>query len=115
MYRRSYAKTLEDCPKAARAREREALQRAIRKLSLGKLRGAGSPEAAEALICVRQLWTFLIENLADEENGLPDALRASLISIGLWIQREAALVESGRSTNFDGLIEVNQLIADGLL
>lgn len=115
MYRRSYAQTLEDCPKAARARERAALERAIRKLSVAKICGAGSPEAFDALSYVRELWTYLIENLAHEENGLANSLRASLISIGLWVRREAASVEAGRSTNFDALIEINQLIADGLL
>ena len=41
-------------------------------------------------------------------------LRANLISIGLWLLREAEEVRQGRSDNFEGLIEVSQIIRDGI-
>ena len=47
-------------------------------------------------------------------NALPKELRANLISIGLWLLREAEDVRQGRSDNFDGLIEVSQIIRDGI-
>ena len=40
--------------------------------------------------------------------------RANLISIGLWLLREAEEVRQGRSENFEGLIEVSQIIRDGI-
>ena len=40
-----------------------------------------------------------IEDLAIPENGLPDKLRADIISIGLWVVKEAdRLREKGRTT-----------------
>lgn len=115
MYRRSYAEIAEDSPKAARERERELLERAIRLLALAKDRGLRSREAFEATAYLRRLWRFFLEDLGGDGNALPDSLRASLISIGLWILREADLLDLGQSKNFDGLIEINQMIADGLI
>jgi len=115
MYQQRYAEIAGESGKSARAKEREALGLAIKKLSIAKARGALTPESFEATDYLRRLWTIFIEDLSNGENGLPESLRASLISIGLWIRREADLIDRGASTNFDGLIEVNQLIADGLV
>jgi len=114
MYQQRYAEIAGDSAKTARERERKALETAIAKLVLAKTHGARSPEAFEATAFVRRLWMIFLTDLSGDENGLPPALRASLISIGLWIRREADLIDEGRSSNFDGLIDINQLIADGL-
>ncbi len=71
-------------------------------------------EAIEALHFLNRVWTSLIEDLGSPENALPKELRANLISIGLWLLREAEDVRQGRSDNFDGLIEVSQIIRDGI-
>lgn len=115
MYQQRYAEVAGDSASAAREGERRALQTAIDKLSLAKARGPLSPEAFEATDFLRRLWSILIMDLSSEENRLPPDLRASLISIGIWVRREADLIDSGQSTNFDGLIDVNQIIADGLV
>lgn len=114
MYQQRYAEISSESSTTARARERDAIEIAIRKLAIAKARGALTPEAFEATNYLRRLWTIFLLDLGSEENGLPQPLRASLISIGMWVQREADLIDSGGSTNFDGLIEINQLIADGL-
>ena len=41
-------------------------------------------------------------------------LRANLISIGLWLLRETEDIRQGRTNNFEGLIEVSQIIRDGI-
>lgn len=114
MYHQRYAQVVEDSPGAARTRERVLLERAIRLLAIAKVKGARSPESFEATANLRQLWTIFIEDLGGEGNALPEALRASLISIGIWTLRETDSIDSGKSDNFDGLIEINQMIADGL-
>jgi len=115
MYQQRYAEIAGESGKNARAKEKDALEKAINKLAVAKTRGALSPESFEATNYLRRLWAIFIEDLSNDENGLPESLRASLISIGLWVRREADLIDTGASTNFDGLIEVNQLIADGLV
>ncbi|MBI1867111.1 MAG: flagellar biosynthesis regulator FlaF [Methylocystis sp.] len=114
MYQQSYAEIVEGSASAARGRERALLERTIRMLAIAKVKGLRSQEAFEATSYLRRLWTILIEDLGSAGNALPEPLRASLISIGLWILKEAELIDCGQSSNFDGLIEINQMIADGL-
>ncbi|QGM98005.1 flagellar biosynthesis regulator FlaF [Methylocystis parvus] len=114
MYQQRYAEIASDSARSAREKEREALQAAIARLNLAKARGPRSPEAFEATAFVRRLWTIFLADLGNDDNGLPPELRASLISIGIWMRRETDLIDRGESENFDGLIDINQIIADGL-
>jgi flagellar protein FlaF len=115
MYQQSYAKIANDSAQTARTREREALEEAISRLEIAKTKGPLTPEAFEATDFVRRLWSIFITDLSNDENGLPTELRASLISIGLWIRKETDLIDRGESDNFEGLIDINRLIADGLI
>ena len=63
---------------------------------------------------VEQFWMFLLEDLANDANELPATLRASLISIGLWVSKEIDGIRRGVVANFDGLVEINSIIRDGL-
>lgn len=114
MYQFSYAEVLDEVPADARQRERHAIDRSIELLHAAEKSGARSREAIEALLYARRLWGFFIEDLAKEENDLPQPLRADLISIGLWIMREAEQIRLEKSDNFRGLIEVTTSIRDGL-
>jgi flagellar biosynthesis activator protein FlaF len=114
MYRFSYAEVLEEMPQTARERERQALEHSIDLLKTASEKGPNSREAVDALHFLRRLWAFFIEDLSKPENDLPTQLRADLISVGLWLLKEADQVRLGQSTNFKGLIEVSQLISDGL-
>jgi flagellar protein FlaF len=57
-----------------------------------------------------RLWLTVMGLVSDPENALPDTLRASIISVGLAVQREM----QRDSPNFDFLIAVNENIAAGL-
>ena len=114
MYQFSYKEILDDCAQNSRAREWLAMQRAIELLELAQQRGVKSMEAAEALNYLNKLWHLFIDDLARPENDLPDALRAELISIGIWITNEINRMRLGKSDNFGGLIEICAIICDGL-
>ncbi len=114
MYHFSYAEVLEETPKDARERERMAIDRAIELLEAAEAKGPRSREAIDAILFVRRLWGMLIEDLANPENDLPKALRADLISIGLWIMRESEQIRLEQSDNFRGLIDVTRAIGEGL-
>jgi flagellar biosynthesis activator protein FlaF len=114
MYQFSYAEMVEDAAESGRELERRALARAGELLALARVEGPSSQASVEAVYFVRRLWTHLIEDLARAENDLPEKLRADLISIGLWILRELDHIRMGRSTNFDGVIEINDIIREGL-
>jgi flagellar protein FlaF len=114
MYQFSYAEIVEDTAQDCRARERRAFDRVVSLLKLAKQNGPRSREAVEALLFLRRLWSALMEDLVSPENGLPQALRASLVSIGLWVMKEADQIRLEQSENFDGLIEINAILRDGL-
>ncbi|MGO4707445.1 flagellar biosynthesis regulator FlaF [Microvirga sp. 2MCAF38] len=114
MYRHSYAEVLEDASDGCRERERMAFDRAIDLLNAANIRGANSPESSDAISFVQRLWTLLIEDLVSAENGLPEALRGQLVSIGLWIMKEADMIRRGQSSNYGTLIALNTMIRDGL-
>jgi flagellar biosynthesis activator protein FlaF len=115
MYQQRYTEMASDSAQVSRAREKAALEHANAMLSVAKAHGLLTPEAFEATNFTRSLWSIFINDLNSDENGLPQELRASLISIGLWVRREVDLIDQGKSRNFDGLMEINQLIADGLV
>jgi flagellar protein FlaF len=114
MYQFSYQEIMEDNTQDARVRERHAMQRAIELLELAQQRGVKSMEAAGALNYLNSLWHIFIDDLARAENDLPDALRAELISIGIWVTNEINRMRLGKSENFGGLIEICAIIRDGL-
>ncbi len=57
-----------------------------------------------------RLWLAVMGLVSDPANALPETLRASIISVGLAVQREM----QRDSPNFDFLIAVNENIAAGL-
>ncbi len=98
----------------ARERERQAIERSIELLNAAKKKGVGSREAIEALHYLDRLWSLLLDDLAHAENRLPKELRASLISIGIWILREIEDLRQNRSQSFKGLIDISEIICKGL-
>ncbi|WP_187968129.1 flagellar biosynthesis regulator FlaF [Aquibium microcysteis] len=114
MYQFSYAEVQTDSVADAKDRERQLLSRSIDLLVAARDKGVNSMQAVEALHFLNRVWTTFIEDLASSDNELPSELRANLISIGLWLLREGEAVRQGQSDNFDGLIEVSQIIRDGI-
>jgi flagellar protein FlaF len=61
----------------------------------------------------RELWQTLACDLADDDNALPDDLRARLISLAIWVTGETSrVIRDGASVQ--ALIDVNSSIMLGL-
>ncbi len=114
MYQAGYAEVLDDASDAARSHERRAFDRAIELLAAAQAHGRQSRDAIEAVLFVTRLWNMMLEDLASPENGLPAELKASLISIGIWVVKEAEKIRREESDNFAGLIDVCDSIRSGL-
>ena len=114
MYQFSYADIQTDSVADAKDRERQLLTRSIDMLTAAASVGRESMEAIEALHFTNRVWTSFVEDLGSSDNALPKELSANLISIGLWLLREAEDIRQGRNDNFEGLIEVSQIIRDGI-
>ncbi|GLR85174.1 flagellar biosynthesis regulatory protein FlaF [Bradyrhizobium iriomotense] len=110
----AYEAVVEDSSLEARGRERMALTLGIDRLErLGK--GSFSAEdLVETLLYVRRLWAIFIEDLSHPENGLPEQLRADIISIGLWVIKEADRLRAEKSNDVVQLVEINRVIRDAL-
>jgi flagellar protein FlaF len=67
----------------------------------------------DALDWNRRVWTVLGEDCSNPGNGLPAALRASIISLGIWVNRHTSAVIRGQD-QIEPLIEVNRAIMQGL-
>jgi Flagellar biosynthesis regulator FlaF len=114
MYQFSYADVQEDGVAEAREREREAITHSINLLRLAKTKGTGTREAVDAVYFVSRLWTRFVEDLASPDNQLEQELRANLISIGIWILKEADKIRRQESDNFQGIIDISSIIREGL-
>jgi flagellar protein FlaF len=67
----------------------------------------------DALDWNRRLWSTLATDCADPENSLPDAARAQIISLSIWVNRHSSLVMR-KVEDFEPLIEINRMIMQGL-
>jgi flagellar protein FlaF len=110
----SYDTATEDSAQEARAREAGALSHGIARLQ--RLQGGDlrTGEAIDTLLFIRRLWAFFIEDLASPENGLPQEVRAQLISIGIWIVKEVDRLRAGETEDVSQLILINSVIRDSL-
>lgn len=114
MYQFSYAEIAQESFASARHRERDAFDRSLESLQKAEVAGPQTREAVEAIHLTRSLWSILVEDLASPENQLPEDLRGSLISIGLWVMRETDAIRLGRQKSFAALIDITTSIRDGL-
>ncbi|CAA2142870.1 flagellar biosynthesis regulator FlaF [Hyphomicrobium sp. ghe19] len=114
MYKFSYEETLSESGSRQRENERLAIEQSVALLKTAEKAGPQSREAIDAIFFLNRLWSFFLDDLAKPENGLPDEVRAGLISIGIWMLKEADAISKGNSRNFAGLIDVSNVIAEGL-
>lgn len=71
------------------------------------------PVLMEVLHREREVWHAFAADCGMPGNGLPEQLRASIVSIALWVDRHISLVMAGRE-ELEPLIEVNRLVMQGL-
>ena len=114
MYRRAYSDIDQDDFSTERENEAMAFDHAIAMMREGEEKGMDSLEAVKAGHFVRRLWLFLLNDLGSPENGLPDQLRADLISIGIWALKEVDRIERREVNSFADLIDIMQTLRDGL-
>ena len=72
-----------------------------------------APARMAALDWNRRLWSTLASDCAKSDNRLPEAVRAQIISLSLWVGRHTSAVVRGEA-GIDLLIEVNRVIMQGL-
>ena len=68
---------------------------------------------ADALDWNRRLWATLEADCSDVNNQLPRELRASIISLAIWVRKHTSAVIR-REEEIEPLIEINRMIMQGL-
>lgn len=68
---------------------------------------------AEALDWNRRVWSAFAADCANPDNGLPEALRASIISLSIFISKETSTAMRGEG-DIDTLIDLNRTVMHGL-
>ena len=114
MYEFAYNEVIEDSRQSMRERERHAMDRVIGMLREAQLKGPLSRERIDALFYLRRLWMIFLDDLKDPSNELSAQLRAGIISIGIWMMKEIDRVRSGLTDDLTPMIEINEIIRDGL-
>ena len=114
MYQHSYSDIIGSSSKTERANESLAIDRAIELMEKAQESGMQSIEAIEAQFYVQRLWGFFIDDLSSSDNALPEHLRAAIISIGIWFLGEIEKFRRGEEKSFSAMIEVLQVIREGL-
>ncbi|MDP5281220.1 flagellar biosynthesis regulator FlaF [Sphingomonas sp. DG1-23] len=61
----------------------------------------------------REMWSAFATDCGATGNGLPNELRAQIISLGLWVERFTSDVVAGREP-IGELISLNRTIMEGL-
>ena len=80
----------------------------VRQADAGEIR-----KRAEALDWNRRVWSAFAADCASPSNGLPEALRASIISLSIFISKETSTAMRGAG-DIDTLIDLNRTVMQGL-
>jgi flagellar protein FlaF len=67
----------------------------------------------DALDWNRRMWTALANDCADAGNGLPQPVRAQIISLSLWVNRHTSAVIR-KQEEIGPLVDINRIIMQGL-
>lgn len=67
----------------------------------------------DALDWNRRMWSTLGADCSDVNNQLPPPLRASIISLSIWVGKHTSLVIRNQE-EIEPLIEINRMIMQGL-
>lgn len=61
----------------------------------------------------RRMWSVFSSDCGAKGNQLPDALRAGIISLSIWVSKHSSLVMRGQES-IESLININKTIMEGL-
>jgi len=98
---------------APRATEHRLMGQITGEMIVARDAGRHGAALADTLYRNREMWNIFSIDCATPGNGLPDQLRAGIVSLTLWIDRFSSEVIAGRES-IDDLITVNRSIMEGL-
>jgi flagellar biosynthesis activator protein FlaF len=82
-------------------------------LEIQKLPTSDVVKRMDAIDWNRRVWTFMAGDCMGSDNALPEQLRASIVSLSLWVGRYSSEVMQ-KNADIEPLIEINRTIMQGL-
>ena len=70
-------------------------------------------ERMDALDWNRRMWSVLGADCSVDGNGLPDIVRANIVSLSIWVNKHTSLVMRNQE-EIGPLIDINRIIMQGL-
>jgi len=107
-YQKTQVKT-----ESAQETEYRLFTEVTRSLIAARDRGEKDKSYFDALDWNRRMWSVFSTDCAVAGNGLPDQLRASIISLSIWVSKHSSLVARGED-EIDPLIDINKTVMEGL-
>jgi len=100
-----------------RSTEARALMEAARRMSDARQQADHDPEAYRTALRLNwRLWTIIQCDVASPENPLPPELKANIISLSIFVDRQTLSALSDPSAaKLNSLIDINRNIAAGLM
>ena len=114
MYHMRYSDVVEESGISARERESALFNRCIEKLIEVQVHNINSPIVIEAADFIEGFWIAIIEDLGREDNHLSNHLKASIISIGIYVMKEMNNLRNGVHVDIPTLIDISSSLRDGL-
>jgi len=108
-YQRTAART--EAPREAEYRLFSQVTRALMEAAVLPEHDIGG--RIDALDWNRRMWTALATDCSQPGNALPAPLRASFISLSLWVGRHTSAVMR-REEEIQPLVEINRMVMQGL-
>lgn len=72
-----------------------------------------APKRVDAVLWNKSIWSAFRVDLVGADNKLPKDLKARLISLSIWVDRETFDILDNKS-DLQAIIDVNKLIMEGL-
>ncbi|MBS0360594.1 MAG: flagellar biosynthesis regulator FlaF [Proteobacteria bacterium] len=83
-------------------------------IEAGKADASDIPARIDALDWNRRVWTALSDDCSSPGNALPAQLRASIISLAIFVGRHTSKVIRGQES-IETLIDINRTVMQGLM
>lgn len=114
MFIQAYEEITSDEQTATRSDERAVLLRTIDVMEESDRMPSDGMKRVKAIHFVREVWSYFLNDLASSENATSPELKASLISIGIFIMKHLERMRQERTLNFSPLLEISKTIEKGL-
>lgn len=114
MFNQAYQDIIDDDQASARENERIALENTIQLMEHSMDNPSNAVLRMKAIHLTLQVWKYFVNDLASPENAISNQLKASLISISLFVVKHLEEMRTDRSLSFIPILEITESIREGL-